>query len=41
MLKQHAAQSDGQRSVAVPLYDADVNLNGSLRLIELPREYAG
>ena len=40
IVNHHAAQADVRRSVAEPLYDADVNLLGSLHLIELARHYA-
>ena len=35
-----AAQVDVRRSVADPLLDADINILGSIRLIELARKYA-
>jgi len=35
----HAAQMDVRRSVEDPLFDADVNVLGSLKLIELARKY--
>lgn len=38
-VNHHAAQMDVRRSVADPLFDADVNILGSIRLIELARHY--
>jgi len=35
----HAAQMDVRRSVAEPLFDADVNILGSIRLIEYAKEF--
>jgi len=35
----HAAQMDVRRSVEDPLFDADVNVLGSIKLIELARKY--
>ncbi|MCI0395268.1 MAG: GDP-mannose 4,6-dehydratase [Chloroflexi bacterium] len=34
VVNHHAAQMDVRRSVAQPLFDADVNILGSLNLIE-------
>jgi UDP-glucose 4-epimerase len=39
VVNHHAAQADVRHSVADPLYDADVNLMGSLHLIELARQF--
>jgi UDP-glucose 4-epimerase len=39
VLCHHAAQIDVRRSVADPVADADVNILGSLRLLELCRRY--
>lgn len=39
-ISHHAAQMDVRRSVAEPLFDAEVNILGSLRLIELAKKYA-
>jgi UDP-glucose 4-epimerase len=39
VVNHHAAQMDVRRSVADPLFDAEVNVLGSLRLIELARRY--
>jgi UDP-glucose 4-epimerase len=36
-VNHHAAQMDVRKSVADPLFDADVNILGSIRLIELAR----
>jgi UDP-glucose 4-epimerase len=38
-INHHAAQMDVRRSVAEPLFDADVNVLGSINLIELARKY--
>lgn len=38
VVDHHAAQMDVRRSVREPLYDAEVNVLGTLRLIELSRE---
>jgi UDP-glucose 4-epimerase len=38
-VSHHAAQMDVRRSVAQPLFDADVNILGSINLIECAREY--
>ena len=38
-VNHHAAQAEVRRSMAEPLYDAEVNILGSLRLIELARLY--
>jgi len=35
VISHHAAQIDVRRSVADPLFDADVNILGSIRLVEL------
>jgi UDP-glucose 4-epimerase len=35
----HAAQMDVRKSVADPLFDADVNVRGSINLIECARQY--
>lgn len=40
VVNHHAAQMDVRRSVMDPLFDADVNILGSLKLIELAKEYA-
>jgi UDP-glucose 4-epimerase len=40
VISHHAAQMDVRRSVAEPLYDADVNILGSLKLIECAKKYA-
>lgn len=39
VINHHAAQMDVRRSVADPIYDADVNILGSLNLLELARQY--
>jgi UDP-glucose 4-epimerase len=39
VLCHHAAQMDVRRSVADPAFDADVNVVGTLRLLELCREH--
>ena len=39
VINHHAAQMDVRRSVADPIYDADVNILGSLNLLELAREH--
>ena len=39
-ISHHAAQMDVRRSVADPLFDADVNILGSLKLIEYAKKYA-
>ena len=39
VVDHHAAQMDVRRSVDDPLFDADVNVLGSIKLIELAREY--
>ena len=39
VVDHHAAQMDVRRSVVDPLFDADVNVLGSIKLIELAREY--
>lgn len=36
----HAAQMDVRRSVAEPMFDADVNIVGSINLLECARKYA-
>ena len=38
-ISHHAAQIDVRRSVADPLFDAEVNVLGSIRLIEAARQY--
>lgn len=38
-VNHHAAQMDVRRSVAEPLFDADVNILGSLNLIECAKRY--
>jgi UDP-glucose 4-epimerase len=38
-VSHHAAQMDVRRSVAEPLFDADVNILGSINLIECAREF--
>ncbi|HEX6032820.1 MAG TPA: NAD-dependent epimerase/dehydratase family protein [Anaerolineales bacterium] len=38
-VSHHAAQIDVRRSVAEPLFDADVNILGSINLIECAREF--
>jgi UDP-glucose 4-epimerase len=38
VVDHHAAQMDVRRSVREPLYDAEVNVLGTLRLLELSRE---
>ncbi|MFO7624117.1 MAG: NAD-dependent epimerase/dehydratase family protein [Anaerolineales bacterium] len=40
VISHHAAQMDVRRSVAEPLFDADVNILGSLKLIEYAKKYA-
>jgi UDP-glucose 4-epimerase len=39
VVDHHAAQMDVRRSVIDPLFDADVNILGSIRLLELSREF--
>ena len=39
VVNHHAAQMDVRRSVAEPLFDADVNVRGTLNLLELARSY--
>jgi UDP-glucose 4-epimerase len=39
VLDHHAAQMDVRRSVAEPLFDADVNVRGSVNLLECARRY--
>ena len=39
VIDHHAAQMDVRRSVLDPLFDADVNVLGSIKLIELARQY--
>jgi UDP-glucose 4-epimerase len=39
VVDHHAAQMDVRRSVEDPLFDADVNVMGSIKLIELARKY--
>jgi UDP-glucose 4-epimerase len=38
-VNHHAAQMDVRRSVAEPLYDCDVNIQGSINVLECAREY--
>jgi UDP-glucose 4-epimerase len=38
-INHHAAQMDVRRSVAEPIFDADVNVLGSLNLLELARRF--
>jgi len=40
VISHHAAQMDVRRSVADPLFDADVNILGSLKLIEYSKRHA-
>jgi UDP-glucose 4-epimerase len=40
VISHHAAQMDVRRSVADPLFDAEVNILGSLRLIEYAKKFA-
>ena len=39
VIDHHAAQMDVRRSVEDPLFDADVNVLGSIKLIELARKH--
>jgi UDP-glucose 4-epimerase len=39
-ISHHAAQMDVRRSVAQPLFDADVNILGSINLIECAKEFS-
>lgn len=39
VVNHHAAQMDVRRSVNDPIFDADINILGSLRLIELARQF--
>ena len=39
-VSHHAAQMDVRRSVAEPLFDADVNILGSINMIECAREFS-
>ena len=39
VVNHHAAQMDVRRSVAEPLFDADVNVRGTLNLLELARSH--
>jgi len=39
VVNHHAAQIDVRRSVAEPLFDADVNILGSINLLECARKY--
>lgn len=39
-VNHHAAQMDVRRSVAEPLFDADVNIRGSINLFECARNFA-
>ena len=38
-ISHHAAQMDVRRSIVEPIFDADVNILGSIKLIELAREF--
>ncbi len=38
-INHHAAQMDVRRSVAEPLFDADVNILGSIHLLEIARKF--
>ena len=38
-ISHHAAQMDVRRSIVEPVFDADVNILGSIKLIELAREF--
>ena len=38
-VSHHAAQMDVRRSVAQPLFDADINILGSINLLELAKEF--
>ena len=40
IVDHHAAQMDVRKSVADPLFDADVNVSGSINLLEMCRTYA-
>jgi UDP-glucose 4-epimerase len=40
IVDHHAAQMDVRRSVAEPLYDADVNVLGSINLLECARKFS-
>lgn len=39
VVNHHAAQMDVRRSVVEPIFDADVNINGSLNLLECSRRH--
>jgi UDP-glucose 4-epimerase len=39
VISHHAAQMDVRRSMKEPLFDADVNILGSIKLLELAREF--
>lgn len=39
IVDHHAAQMDVRKSVADPLFDADVNVSGSVNLLEISRHY--
>src|SRR6185295_12324401 len=39
IVDHHAAQMDVRKSVADPFFDADVNVRGSINLLELCRKY--
>ena len=39
VINHHAAQMDVRRSVADPLFDADINIMGSIKLIEYAKTY--
>jgi len=40
IVDHHAAQMDVRKSVVEPLFDADVNIRGTLNLLECARQYA-
>ena len=40
-VSHHAAQMDVRRSVAQPLFDADINILGSINLIETAKDFKG
>ncbi len=39
VISHHAAQMDVRRSMVEPIFDADVNILGSIKLLELAREF--
>ena len=39
VINHHAAQMDVRRSVREPIFDADVNIGGSLNLLECSRRF--